>query len=167
MSKITLTRNRELLCGKYPSLERPRCDILLFLCWNSKWPNVNPALVEWVSSNNGRALYEQAVKEIYDPQSKEQLLLALAALLSYQRLLPSIPDSTESASRSCLANFDAVLKSGPLNSVAAVFEHMVLSIRRIVPILSGGEEPGEFLFVLFDQQLPVQDSLFKVCHDSD
>ncbi|KAH7364910.1 hypothetical protein BKA65DRAFT_146287 [Rhexocercosporidium sp. MPI-PUGE-AT-0058] len=134
---------------KHPSLQMPRNNILVLLCWNSITPSASQVLIKWAASIDSWTLYQRLIKDIQDSQSKEQLILTLGALLCYRRLSPPNPNANQPINRSYLADFDAILNFKYLSNTQTVFEHMVLSVLRIFWTVNDTEKMRQFLASVF------------------
>ena len=139
------------------SLDTPRNNILVLLTWNPIRHMINEVLVEWAASVDGWRLYEQIIEDIQGPQSKEQLVLTLAALLCYQRLSPPTSNTNQPIKGSYQADFDAILDGERLSNARAVFEYMVLSVLRVLYTIEDSEKMRTFLASVLDIQWPVLD----------
>jgi len=64
------------------SLATSKNNVLVLLTWNPIRHMIEGVLVEWAASVDGQRLYERIIKDLRGPQSKEQLVLTLAAFLS-------------------------------------------------------------------------------------
>lgn len=142
---------------EHPSLQIPRNNILVLLCWNSIKPTAGRVLIEWAASIDAWRLYERHIKDIQDSQSKEQLVLTLGALLCYQRLLPPNPNANQPIKGSYHADFDAILNFEYLGNAQTVFEHMVLSVLRIFWTVKDNGKMRRFLATVLNIQPPALD----------
>ena len=145
MLRKILIRDRSHFYRKHPSLQMPTNNILVLLCWNSITLSANQVLVKWAASIDSWTLYQRLIKDIQNPQSKEQLILTLGALLCYQRLSLPNPNTNQTINRSYLTDFDAILNFKYLNNAQTVFEHMVLSVLRIFWTVRDSEKMRQFL----------------------
>ncbi|KAH7374078.1 hypothetical protein BKA64DRAFT_256845 [Cadophora sp. MPI-SDFR-AT-0126] len=147
---------------KHPSLQMPRNNILVLLCWNSITPSASQVLNKWAASIDSWTLYQRLIKDIQDSQSKEQLILTLGALLCYRRLSPPDPNANQPINSSYLADFDAILNFKYLSNTQTVFEHMVLSVLRIFSTVQDSEKMCQFLASVFHIQPLVLDPSHEI-----
>jgi hypothetical protein len=140
-------------CDHFP-LRRPKNNILVLLTLNSFDSTEKQALAEWAASGGGCDTYQRIVEDMQGPQTPEQLVLTLAALICYQRLLPFISDITGPRG-SYQANFDAVLNGKRLGS--GPFERMAFSILRVFWTVSDKEKMRQFLVAVLDKDPPILD----------
>jgi len=124
---------------------------------------IDEVLVEWAASVDGWRLYERLIKSIQVSQSKEQLVLTLAALLCYQPLFPPTPDTNQPIKGSYQADFDAILNGERLSNAQTVFWYMAISVLRVFHTVKDNQKMRPFLASVPDKQrLPVLD----LCHES-
>ncbi|KAL9045088.1 MAG: hypothetical protein Q9214_001826 [Letrouitia sp. 1 TL-2023] len=95
-----------------------------------------------------------------NPQEPEQLILTLAALLCYERLLPYTLDDTTQPINSCyLADFDVLLTGESLSNRRTVFERIGFSFLRILATLGDKyEDIIQLLAVALDKDAPSLES---------
>jgi hypothetical protein len=122
----------------------PTNNVLVLLTWSSTEPIVNQVLVEWANSDASLSVYERIIKIIQERQTIEQLVLALAALLRYQRLLP-VTHNDQSVKGSYQADFDAILSGERLGNEPTVLEHMGFSVLRVYYTVKDNEKMRLFL----------------------
>jgi hypothetical protein len=154
---MMLMRGRLNFYHSRRSLETPKNNVLVLLTWNPIRHMIEDALVEWAASVDGQRLYERIIKDLWGPQSKEQLVLTLAAFLSYQRLFPPTSDTNQPIRGSYQADFDAILNGERLNNARTVSEHMVLSVLRIFYTVKDNESMRIFLANVLDTEWPILD----------
>jgi hypothetical protein len=131
----------------------PKNNILVLL---SSHPRMaDEVLGEWAASVDGWRLYEQIIKAMQDPQSVEQLVLTLSALLCYQRLLPHIPDIDQPTKGTYKADFDAILNGERLGNARIVLEYLALSLLWVLRSMKGNEKMASFLVNALDIESPV------------
>jgi hypothetical protein len=139
-----------------PPLQRPGNNTLLLLTWSTVVSDRQlDVLREWASSENG--LYKQLIRDFRDPQNAEQLVLIMAALMSYRRLLPDLSDDSDRPIRgSYLADLDALLNGCSLGNSGIIAQRMVFSLIRV--FRSSGnqfEELTTFLETVLDREPPL------------
>ena len=117
---------------QHPSFKRTGNDLLVLLTLGSVDSTVRRVVTEWAFSHGGRSAYERTISDLQDPQTCEQLVLILAALLCYQRLLDTSQGTTGTTNGSYLADFNALLQCKPLNNEQATLEQMILSALRVL-----------------------------------
>jgi hypothetical protein len=134
------------------SLETPQNNVLVLLTWNPIRHMTEEVLVEWAASVDGQRLHERIIKDLRGPQSKEQLVLTLAAFLSYQRLFPPTSDTSQPIKGSYQADFDAILNGKRLSNARTVSEYMVLSVLRVFYTVKDNEKMRTFLANVLDMR---------------
>lgn len=118
-----------------PSLRKPENNILLLLTWNSI-VHGRPlrVLSEWASSGGTLNLCRRLREDFKNSQEPEQLVLILAALLYYGRLLPYTSDDTVQPINGCyLADLDVLLCGEYLSNQRMVIERTGFSFLRVLP----------------------------------
>jgi hypothetical protein len=136
--------DRTYFYREYPSLQMPTNNILVLLAWSSTEPKVNRVLAEWAASDTSFRVYERINESIKEYQTTEQLVLALAALLCYQRFLPVICKD-QPIKGSYQADFDAILNGERLGNEPTVLEYMGFSVLRVYYTVKDNEKMRLFL----------------------
>jgi hypothetical protein len=155
---MILIRHRSHFYHDHRSLQTPSNNVLVLLTSILIRDMIGEVLVEWVMSVHGWSLYERIIKDIQASQPKEQLVLNLAALLCYHRLLLT-PDTDQPIRGSYQADFDAILNGDHLGNAQSIFEHMTLSVLRVFCTVEDNEILRTFLATVLDVQ-SIQD-LFR------
>ena len=125
---------------------------------------VHQVLVQWTASDDGKRTFERIVADLQGSQTTEKLILTLAALLCYLRLLPSTtPNKTNQPIKgSYYEDFDTILDGELLANKQAVIEHMVFSVLRVLYGAKDGENMCQFLTSVLDTCPPALDSFHKL-----
>ncbi|KAH8653947.1 hypothetical protein BGZ60DRAFT_419026 [Tricladium varicosporioides] len=139
---------------EHPSLQIQTNNVLVLLAWSSNEPVVNRFLVEWAVSGSGLGVYERVIKDIQECQKTEQLVLALAALLCYQRLFP-VTHNDQPIKGSYQADFNAILNGERLGNEPTVLEHMGFSVLRACGTVKDNEKMRLFLAAVLCIEPPV------------
>lgn len=150
---IILTRDSTHFYKDWPSLDTLQNDILVILASNP-WSMIDEVLVKWAASIDGRRIYAHIIENIQGSQAREQLILTLAALLCYQRLLTPTLD-TKPIKGSYQRDFNAMLNGERLSNERTVSERMVLSVLRVLDTVEDSEKMRTFLATVLDTDTPV------------
>ena len=135
-------RNSAYIYDLCPSPDRQANNAILFFAWSPKIRNL-PPLTKWVNSSEGGRLYERLIETLRNSRSVEQLLLTLAALVCFVRLLSWSPDETTEPVQGCyLADWDTLLKKNDLHNKPAVVKHISFSLLRFYETM-GEHGPDE------------------------
>ena len=138
------------------TIDMSKNNILVLLTCCSISPILHDTLLKWVVTVDSRGIYERMVIELHESQSTEQLVLTLAALLCYRRLLPS-PNASNNNSISPM-EFDAFLNGRcTSNEEVVVMEHTAISAWRTIDIIGDDVEICQFLGALLDINQNVPD----------
>ena len=118
---------------------------------------MNEILVNWAVSDHGSEIFKRMKRDFLVAQSKEQLVLNLAAMLCYQRLLPRIATTQQQFNGSYHAEFHAIINGKRFSNTQAVFENMAKSALKVFCIVEDDEILRTFLTSALDKQLPCVD----------
>ncbi|KAH6670177.1 hypothetical protein B0J14DRAFT_113998 [Halenospora varia] len=140
----------------HPSLNTPKNNVLVLLACNPIDLIFSQVLVKWATSDAGLRIYERIIKGIQECQKTEHLVLALAALLCYQRLLP-VTHNDQPIKGSYQADFHAILSGEHLGNEPTVLEHMGFSVLRVYYTVKDNEKMRRFLAAVLSIKPPVLD----------
>ena len=134
-----LTENSENIYRQLPSLRKDYNNILLFLSLSHKYHGQTlEVLSNWVQSKENLDLCQTLVSGLRLPQSPEDFMLTLVALLCRERLLPyTMNDIKQPVGSSYLTDWNTILNGQDINNRRTVFEQMVSSFVRVLDANDG------------------------------
>ena len=134
-----LTENSENIYRQLPSLRKDYNNILLFLSLSHKYHGQTlKVLSNWVQSEENSDLCQRLVSGLRLPQSPEDFMLTLVALLCSERLLPyTMNDITQPVGSSYLTDLNTILNGQDISNRRTVFEQMVSSFVRVLDTNDG------------------------------
>ncbi|ETN44750.1 uncharacterized protein HMPREF1541_10420 [Cyphellophora europaea CBS 101466] len=117
-----------------PALAQDKNNILMLLIWGQQMGSQNcEALQQWLDSEDASKLYDGLLKDVQTEQPLEQLVITMAALVSFHRWHPDYDDDTlELTYGSFLADMHACVTGLRLENSGKVMERVVFSLIRVV-----------------------------------
>lgn len=166
MSSNLTTENSAHTYQEIPALGQSTNNMLMLLIWCQRMGNeVSEALQQWIHSDDARKLRQSLYQDVQGEQPIEQLVITMAALVSFPRSRPDHADDVkEPVHQSFLSDMTAWATDLPLGQCDEFAEVITFALIQVLE-----EEQlvnlAIFLATALDRDPPRFDLFYGMCHE--
>lgn len=164
MNSNLITGNSAHTYQEIPALDQSRNNILMLLIWDQRMGNqISEALQQWINSDDASQLRQTLLQEIHGEQPIEQLVITMAALMSFAKLRPDHDDDiTAPVHQRCLGAMKEWATGLPLER-SKLLGTMVYALIQVLEE-EQMRDLAIFLANASDQDQPRFDRFYGMCH---